>query len=176
MKLRGNCVWPGSCDAENHCGCCTEIGDSMCMCNNCNSDCTGRCQTVKLEVGKKYKSRNGVIWRVVAYSESEKRFIVTNDKQSQHSLAWRYTNGRYNECLVIDAPNDLVSEFKEPRTFKVYVYEFYDGSIGVFRNNSSSFSTSKSHNPPKLLAIKTITEGEGKDSYGHWIGEVGGET
>lgn len=131
---------------------------TMCKCQT-HTNYTCHCQpTVKLEVGKKYKARSGTVYEVIA--EVKGRFIVTHGRQPEHSLAWRYSNGKFNESSATIAPNDLLEEVKEPRmlSLTVWLVQHKDGSIHPW---------TVFYGPPladrKILGHKTvtITEGEG---------------
>lgn len=124
------------------------------MCN-CQGGHSINCQqSIRLEVGKKYRARSGTVYEVVA--QVKDRFIVTHGRQPDHSLAWRYSNGKFNESSATIAPNDLIEEYKEPiiNSVNVVLQQFSDGSTGIYFGMGIQ---------GKVIGRKTITvtEGEG---------------
>ena len=109
-------------------------------------------EPLKFEAGKHYRTRDSMKALCVHVWGNETAVFVCDDPDP-HGSWCVYANGRYE--MGHASPLDLVSEWREPRHWTVYITEFDATSGDVV---IATFSRPDSG---RIIAKATVTEGEG---------------
>ena len=105
-------------------------------------------ETLKFEVGKHYRTRGG-IRHILVYIYGSGNLLFINYETEQRLEC--YPDGMaFERC---EDKNDIVAEWREPRTWEVCVVQY--------RNAPTEVATLDRPDSGKILARVTATEGEG---------------
>ena len=104
---------------------------------------------LKIEAGKKYKTRNGKIVSDLVWDADFGIWRGMKDSCAVH----RYKNGKASGYLAPDR-DDLVEEIREPRTF--YVNEYEDGILGRLVYEKDKIDLGFKARPDFVRTIKLV--------------------